>query len=388
MAQGAIDLRADEDPLVRLLAELVARDTTNPPGHEREICAFLEGYLGEAGITTRTMEFEPGRASICAELPGREPGAFLLSAHLDTVKLADGWHTDPLLLTEAGGRLYGLGACDMKGGVVAMVRAFLEVARRGKPRHALRLLLSADEEIHYRGASQFQREGLTDGALFAIVAEPSAGKILVGERGEFWVGVHFTGKEAHGSTPHEGVSAVQACARFLAAVEARMKSAPPIAPFGPTTFNAGRIAGGRQVNIVADGCMAELDFRVGSEAERDRIAALLDEEGARATQAGGSYRRETISWVKSFHTDADEPYVAALRRAYRETLGREAEISTAPYCTDQPSLFPGDYPPCVIFGPGDIAQAHQPNEYTTRESLREVSAVVNELTGTSPAPLT
>ena len=376
MAQDAAGLRADKDPLVSLLAELGARDTTNPPGHEKEICGFLADYLGERGVKTRTMEFEPGRASICAELPGREPGAFLLSAHLDTVKLAEGWRTDPFALTERDGRLYGLGAADMKGGVVAMVHAFLEVARRGRPRHALRLLLSADEEIHYRGASQFQREGLTEGALFAIVAEPSAGKILVGERGEFWVRVHFTGKEAHGSTPHEGVNAVLACARFLAEVESRMRSAPPIAPFGPTTFNAGRIAGGRQVNIVADGCLAELDFRVGSEAERDRIAALLDEEGVQATPPGGSYRRETISWVKSFHTDADEPRVASLRRAYRETLGREAEISTAPYCTDQPSLFPGDYPPCVIFGPGDIAQAHQPNEYTTRQSLREITAVV------------
>ncbi len=376
MAQGGADLRGDADPLVALLAELVARDTTNPPGHEREICAFLASYLAERGVASRTVEFEPGRASLSAEIPGREPGSLLLSAHLDTVALADGWRTDPLRLTERDGRLYGLGACDMKGGVAAMVHAFLEVARRGRPRHTLRLLLSADEEIHYRGAAKLRADGLTDGALFAIIAEPSAGRILVGERGEFWVRVHFAGKEAHGSTPHEGVNAVLACARFLAAVEARMRSAPAVPPFGPTTFNAGRIAGGRQVNIVADGCLAELDFRVGSEAERGRIAALLDEEGARATPAGGSFRWETISWVKSFHTAEDEPYVAALRRACRETLGREAEISTAPYCTDQPTLFPGEYPPCVIFGPGDIAQAHQPNEYTTRASLREMTAVV------------
>jgi succinyl-diaminopimelate desuccinylase len=362
--------------LIGLLASLVACGSANPPGDEEAVCALLAGKLAEAGVPFRTLAFAPKRPSLVAEIPGREPGAFILSGHLDTVAPTAAWRTDPLTLVEEEGRLYGLGACDMKGGVAVLVTAFLEIARRGRPRHTLRLLLAADEENAYRGAAHLQQEGLLEGALFAVEAEPSAGRVLLGEPGEYWVRARFRGREAHGSTPHEGVNAILPCARFLSALEDRMRQAPSVPPFGPTTMNPGRIGGGRQVNIVPDACVAELDFRPGSEAERDRLAALLEEEGKRAAGAEGGFELEKISWLRPCFTPAEDPRVRAFLAAARTAAGREVPAAMATYCTDLPTLFPGQSPPFVIFGPGDIHQAHQPNEYVTRTSLLESAAIL------------
>lgn len=370
-----------EPSLVDLLADLVAIDSINPPGRETAVCEFLVRHLEARGIVPRVLSFEPGRPSLAAEIPGERPGAFVLSGHLDTVAPAEGWHTPPLSLVERDGRLYGLGACDMKGGVAVLVHAFLEMAGRGRPRHTLRLLLSADEEERYLGAAHFHQQGLLDDALFAIVAEPSGGKVQVAEMGPYWVRVRFTGKEAHGSTPHEGVNAALAGARFLAALEGRMKQAPPRGPLGPTIWSPGKITGGRQINIVPDACTLEIDFRVGSDPERDAVATLLNEEGARATPPGGGFSWEIVNSVPAKSADRDDPLVMSFRRAYAVALGREPEVTIAPYCTDLPNLFPGPNPPFVIFGPGDIAQAHQPDEFTTRESLRDALAVVTGFLG-------
>lgn len=360
-------------PVEALLGDLVALDSATPPGGEEAMASFLAGRLSVPGVQIHTVAFAPGRVSLVAERPGREPGAILLSGHLDTVAPAEGWTTPPHALTARGTRLHGLGACDMKGGVAALVLAFLGAAARGTPRHTLRLLLSADEEDRYRGAARMREAGFTRDATFLVVAEPTGGRVLVAERGAFWVRALFRGREAHGSTPEQGVSATLACARFLGAMERHLAQSPPVPPFGPTSWNPGVVMGGRQVNIVADSCFTEVDFRVGSLGERDRVVALLEQEGARS---GAAFTWELLDWSPPCVTAEEDPQVQAFLRVAEKTLGRPVEVGVAHYCTDLPMLFPERPPPFVIWGPGDIRQAHQPDEFVERASLLEAAAVL------------
>jgi succinyl-diaminopimelate desuccinylase len=369
--------RAEE--LTRLLESLVVIPSANPPGEEGAICQWIARWLEVKGIASHEIAFAPGRPSLWAEIPGREAGAVLLSGHLDTVRPAAGCKSDPFASRLEGARLYGLGATDMKGGVAMLLQTFREVAERarreGPPRHSLRLLLSADEEDIYRGAGALAQAGLTKDALFTLVAEPTDGQILVGERAEFAIRVSFTGKEAHGSTPGEGVNALLACTRFALELQDRLTAWPPDPRLGPATINIGRMEGGRQVNIVPDEAWAELDIRLGSEEVRARAIALIEEAGHR--WAGpGRFTWSAIRDNRALCAPLEDPFLRSLVAAYVECRGEEPGFGVATFCTDLPSLYPQGQPAFAIFGPGDIAQAHQPEEFIELSSLERESAVL------------
>lgn len=357
-----------------LISSLVAIPSPNPPGDERPLAAWIAAWLDRRGIPSALLDYAPGRSSLTATIPGREGGALLLCGHLDTVSPGGasgaaspkGWQADPYLPRLVGDRLFGLGATDMKGGVAMLLEAFAAVAERarreGPPRCSLRLLLSADEEDGYRGAEAMTKAGLVEDALFTLIAEPTAGQVLVGERGEFWLRASFFGKEAHGSTPAEGINAVMACARFLLEIQSKVEELPSTSLLGKATLNVGRIEGGRQVNIVPDRAKAELDIRLGSEEAKASIIAALEEEGSKAA-APGRFSWETISYKRPMVTLLENPFLQMLAGAYTLVRGERPLWEAATYCTDLPTLFPTGSPAFALFGPGDIAQAHQPEEW-------------------------
>jgi len=382
-----------------LISSLVAIPSPNPPGNEGLLVAWIAAWLDRRGISSTVVDFGPGRSSLAATIPGREGGALLLSGHLDTVSPSSasnkcdspkGWQADPYLPRIEGDRLFALGATDMKGGVAMLLEAFLAIAERarreGPPQYSLRLLLSADEEDSYRGAGALAEAGLVKDALFTLVAEPTAGQILVGERGEFWLRASFHGKEAHGSTPTLGINAAMACARFLLAIQSRINALPPTPLLGGATLNVGRIEGGRQVNIVPDFAQAELDIRLGSEEVKTSIIAALEEEGAKAA-APGRFSCETISYKRPMAAPLEDPFLQMLADAYTLVRGERPQWGVATFCTDLPTLFPIGSPAFALFGPGDIAQAHQPEEWIDLRLWERDAAVLERFLANALFPI-
>lgn len=361
--------------LSSLLADLVAIPTANPPGGEEAIAFFLQRMLADQGLTSALYPYGEGRASLYAEIPGRQPGSLILSGHLDTVPPSPNWSFPPFLVSEQDGQHFGLGTADMKGGVAMLLEGFCQVARRGLPLHTLKLMLTADEEGDFGGAKSIQRTGLAEDALFALVAEATNGRTMVGERGLFWPRLHFQGKEAHGSTPSQGINAIEAAGRTLTPLLEWARSLPPVALFGPPTLNPGWIEGGRQPNIVAESCRLDLDFRYGQECEREALIGCLEELG-HSSLPGIRFHWETKKAVRPLFTPLDDPWVIALRGAEAAEKSDAEPPGVVSYCTDLPVLFPRTAPPCVIFGPGDIRQAHQPDEYISLASLEESSRVL------------
>lgn len=363
-----------QDDLFALLKKLIAVNTSNPPGNEAEICHFIRALLNEWGISSSLLSFAPGRTSLYCEIKGREPGSIVLSGHLDTVRPAEGWLSDPFLAQKEGGRIYGLGAADMKSGMALLLNCARKIKERGAPRLSLKILLSADEEDQYRGAASFADAGLLDDACFVLVAEPTGGEILFGEKAELWLSLEFFGKEAHGSTPNEGVNAILDCSHFLLSLMEKMRNVPPRSYFGSPTLNVGKIEGGRRINIVPDFCRAELDFRLGADEEKDWLIHFLNQEVEGRNDASLSW--QVISYKRPLLSNFDSCMVQTFRKTFELKTKRTASLRTATFCTDLPTLFSQNPPPFVIFGPGDIKMAHRPNEYVEIVSLEEAELVL------------
>ncbi|MGQ9477116.1 MAG: M20 family metallopeptidase [Candidatus Bipolaricaulia bacterium] len=364
---------------IALARSLIRIRSVNPPGNEEEIARYIRGYLYESGLEAELVPLdEPGRSSLVGRLPGRERGSIVLCGHLDTVAVEEDepWTKPPFEGLIEDGRLYGRGAADMKGGLAVILQAARLLAAKGRrsPRKTLLLALTADEEQGYRGAETLIERDFFADAEFMVVAEPTDGKVFIGEKGELWLRARFLGRAAHGSTPELGASAVLPAAAFCTRLNSEAAKLPAVEGLGKTTLNIGRFHGGWRVNIVPDRAEVELDFRVISEEAKERAIELVKRLGEEAAKrAGTGFEHELLSYHPPVFSDRNDGYV-------REFLARAGEAApgpgVAPYCTDAATIIPKAQIPFVLFGPGSIALAHRPDEYVELGSLERALEVL------------
>jgi len=355
-----------------LTRRLVGIRSVNPPGEEDRIIGYVEDLLKRAGIRCKQVPLEAGRSSLIARLPGEGGGSVVFCGHVDTVATDDAqWTGPPLEPRQEGDRLYGLGSADMKSGVAAILTLALSVA---KQRLALKtdlvLALTADEEQAYRGAGSLAASGLIDDAQFLLIPEPTGGKAYCGQKGELWVETTFTGRAAHGSMPHLGVNTILPAASFCLSLAQAAGSFPEVPGRGRTSLNVGQINGGWQVNVVPDQTRVRLDSRIISLEERQGILDLINATGSKAAAAvGAGFSLSIFNDVAPILSDPSHPMVRAFLAAVSAQTGSTVEVEIAPYSTDGVAIVPKLGIPLVIYGPGDIAQAHQPDEYVALSSI-------------------
>jgi acetylornithine deacetylase/succinyl-diaminopimelate desuccinylase-like protein len=355
----------------KLLAELVALPSVNPAflpgGHpdagEQRVAEFLAATAARAGLEVDLVPVLPGRPNLIARLrpAGSVRQTILLAPHLDTVVAEPG----QFVPRRRNGRLYGRGACDTKGSVAAMLDALLELARQpGRPQHTEIIFAGlADEENWQAGSRALVESGLR--ADLAIVGEPTRLQAVTAHKGSVWLELTTRGRAAHGSTPQLGRNAVLAMARVVVALETRYAAAlrrrrHPL--LGTGTVNVGRIAGGRQPNIVPDDCTILVDRRtLPGETE----AGVLRELGAffRAQKLVVRTASTKAAACPALETPVAHPPVRAFLASLRQTRPLGVD-----YFCDAAVLAAGGIP-SVVFGPGDIAQAHTVDEWISLRSL-------------------
>jgi acetylornithine deacetylase/succinyl-diaminopimelate desuccinylase-like protein len=363
-----------------LLRELVARPSVNPaflpPGHSRageeNVAQFLAAEARRAGLDTAFQKVLPHRRNLLIKFApsGKTRRRILLAPHLDTVNGAD----DQFLPRLAKGRFYGRGACDTKGSVAAMFTALRTLAQSGPRPKETEIILAAlvDEEIGHAGASTLARSGLK--ADLAIIGEPTRLQIVTAHKGALWLELRARGKSAHGSCPELGRNAVHEMAKIVDALEtdyaAALKKKPSHPLLGRGTVNVGSIRGGTQPNIVPALCVASIDRRTlpgeTLRSVRREIQTILRARGLRAE----------IAETQSLHcgpmeTDPSLPLV----RQFFHLAGQKKPQGATFFC-DGAILREGGIP-SVVFGPGDIAQAHTADEWI---DLRSLDAAAHLLT--------
>ncbi len=359
---------AEKKELNELLQGLIQIKSVNPPGNENQIANFIREFLLKNNIHSNLVPLEEGRSSVISKIEGEEVRNITLCGHIDTVRVKEEDWTKPAFqgLIE-NGKMYGRGASDMKGGVAAILYAAVLLKRREIiPKKTVQLVLTADEEWGYRGAKNLVDGGYFDRTDFLIITEPSNLQVSTGEKGELWIRAKFYGKSAHGSTPEVGVNTIIPGSEFVVNITERYEKIFKADPFwGKTSMNIGQFHGGVQVNIVPNYSEIQLDFRVISEEDKEKAVRLVRKTGEEiAKKYRVRFKQEIFNYHPPISTSPDNHYV----EKFLQATGAKEVIITK-YCTDGATIIPMKRMPFIIFGPGDIAQAHQNDEYIELKSL-------------------
>jgi succinyl-diaminopimelate desuccinylase len=370
----------------KLLRELIALPSVNPAflpaGHrnagERQVTEFLTSVAAKAGLEIDLRPVLPGRSNLLARLSpsGSVHHRLLLAPHLDTVDAAEHQFTPRKTL----GRLYGRGACDTKGSVAAMFSALSLLARSSnRPKHTEIVFAGLiDEENVQAGSRALVAEGFV--ADLAIVGEATRLKVVTAHKGSLWLQLQTQGRSAHGSRPELGRNAVHAMAKVVDAIETeyaavlRQRRHPLL---GHPTVSVGAIRGGMQANIVPDFCVISVDRRTlpgENEAGVHReLLALLKKKKLKGVLTSGKQDP-----CLPLETDPRLPFV----RQFLTSAGQRQPVGMYYFC-DASVLSQGGIP-SVVFGPGDIAQAHTSDEWISLESLARAEAMLVRFFQTLP----
>ncbi|MEM8824276.1 MAG: acetylornithine deacetylase, partial [Pseudomonadota bacterium] len=356
-----------------ILDKLVAFPTVSRRSN-LELVDWVEDYLSGHGVTARRVYDATGKkAALYANVGPEVDGGIVLSGHTDVVPV-DGqdWSSDPFTVTERDGKLYGRGTCDMKG-FDALALAMVPVALASDVKRPLQIALSYDEEIGCLGAPPMIDDMVEHlpRAAAAIIGEPSMLKPVTGHNASVIHDIHVHGFEVHSSNLPKGVSAIHEAGRILGWVndwnEKLMAETPnPIsAAFDPphTTAHVGIIHGGTAHNITAADCHFKLGFRVPAGDDLERHVTALDTFLTDLNVTLNAKRPEAgVTWTRSNAVPALTPET----HGTAETLIRRLTGDNAPhvvtYGTEAGQFQERGYS-AVVCGPGDIAQAHQPDEW-------------------------
>lgn len=357
----------------QLLDRLVSFPTVSR-GTNLDLIDWLEGYLTGHGIPChRHWNEDRTKAALVAHAGPLIPGAVVLSGHSDVVPV-DGqdWTGDPWTVVERDGRLYGRGTCDMKGYVALAVWALVEGQGRGLAR-PLQLALSYDEELGCTGAPpmiQTLRQVFPLGDV-ALIGEPSRMGLINGHKGGTGFHVHVKGYEVHSSRLPYGVSAVMEGARlihWLNTRNAEIQAAPPTpqaAMFDPpfTTLHVGQIKGGTANNITAADCHFSIEMRVVSDEVLEHHAqSVVDQAAAFAAGMQAIHPEAGITLTRFFGVPGLKPEPGGAAETLVRKLTGQNSAGVVSYGTEAGQFQEAGYS-AVVCGPGDIAQAHQADEY-------------------------
>jgi len=380
---------ADTDArLLQLLERLIGFDTTSDRSN-LAIVGFVADYLAGFGVASTLVPDEAGgKAALYASIGPHVEGGVVLSAHTDVVPSAgQAWSSDPFRLTRRAGRLYGRGAADMKGFIAAVLAAVPGFVR-SPLRRPVHIALSYDEEVGCLGVRPLSRHmaGRVAAPEAVIVGEPTRLRPVNAHKSGYRMVSVVTGREAHSSVPAWGVNAIVYAARLIALIErlgARLAALPGgddrfVPPHA--TVSVGEIAGGTAHNIVPN--FARVVWGIRGMPDTD-VPALVDEIGARVEATLASEMR--AAWPSCAITTEIASSILPLRprpnspaeALIAELSGRE-RMEAVSYGTDA-GFFDAIGWPAVVCGPGDIAEAHKPDEFIAEAQLRACGALLERL---------
>ncbi|MCR4412239.1 MAG: M20 family metallopeptidase [Thermoguttaceae bacterium] len=384
------------DP-IEILHELVAIPSVNPMGEgpmgadgpEAKLTSYLERLFNRLGAACFRQPAEPGRDNLVARFDGEVAAKnggrlVLLGVHQDTVPTT-GMTIPPWTPTVRDGRLYGRGACDIKGGMAAMLAAvsrLVEGPSTGRP--SVVVACTVNEEYGFSGVKALCRLWAQEPAFLprkpdlAVVAEPTELQVVVAHKGVLRWRCHARGKAAHSSRPETGDNAIYKMARAVLAIQRYQNEVVaglgthPLC--GPATVSVGTIRGGVSVNTVPDRCTIEIDRRLApsekpQEAYRHLVSYLARHAGTSDPLEHDPPYMEGLP----LSDEANSALADRLCGVAREVIGNCRKIGV-PYATDGAFLAAAGIP-TVVFGPGSIAQAHTADEWIALEQVKQAADI-------------
>ncbi|MEP1614430.1 MAG: acetylornithine deacetylase [Roseobacter sp.] len=372
-----------------IMTQLIAFPTVS---HESNIplIDWVADYLASHGIEShRYIDPEQPKHALFAHVGPWNEGAIVLSGHTDVVPVeGQAWDTDPFEVIQKNGKYYGRGTCDMKGFDALAIWALVEAHDAGITR-PLQIALSFDEEVGCTGAPpmiEAMQPVLPKGAA-VIVGEPSMMQAVCGHKGGTGFDTHVHGFEVHSSLLDRGVNAIMYGAKLIDWANDQNVANRDTAPgalaqaFDPpyTTLHVGKISGGTAHNITAKDCHFAMDFRVVPGESKEVWEGEYREKVAQVQAMMQAVVPETsIEVTERFNVPALTPEEDGLAETLVRSLTGDNANHVVSYGTEAGQFQQAGYS-AVICGPGDIAQAHQPNEFISVEQFDAGHAFMQRL---------
>jgi acetylornithine deacetylase/succinyl-diaminopimelate desuccinylase len=366
------------------LAALVAINTENPPGHELEAARHLQVLLEAEGFDLSLSEYKPGRVNVIATYANGPGPTFAFNTHIDTVPAGEGWSTDPFVLHEADGKLYGRGSCDAKGPMVAMIEATrMLIACRERWSGTLMAVFTADEEIASEGAKHYVAHQPPH-IDFAVIGEPTSNAAFTAHKGSLRPLVRVHGVTAHSGTPHLGENAIYRAGQLLGLIEEHHEHSVKChchALVGEASLTVTRINGGHADNVLPGACDLLLDRRMVPGEDENQVKAEIDQLLALANERFG-VRAEVIEYKATTggatETALAEPIVQASLAACREhNHGNAGPFGFQGGCDLVHFRSLGTTG--TVIGPGTLAVAHKPDEFVPIDEFIAASLIYRDI---------
>jgi acetylornithine deacetylase/succinyl-diaminopimelate desuccinylase-like protein len=340
--------------MVDMLAELI-KIPSDSFSDKQEVLDYVQSFTDQ--IHMRNTLF--GDSTAPALLAEYGQAGVVFSGHLDTPPIGDYWSFSQSQL--AGGRMYGRGAADMKGTVIAMLQAAQDLVARKIP---VALALTTDEETSMQGAMALAKTLPLRRAKAIVVGEPTGLRVAHAEKGVLDLAIETRGKAAHGAMPHLGENAISKMMRILRGLEGfKGRIAHP--ELGMVTMNIGTFAGGNRINVVPNKATSEVDIRFPPPYSPDQLYKEI-EEHLRRIKTPFTLRR--ILSMPSVQIDPNSDHVRNLQEIAATESAVLVHASEAVYYSQI-------NPRVVIFGAGDEELSHQANEYVKVEAVARASEV-------------
>jgi succinyl-diaminopimelate desuccinylase len=361
--------------LIKLTQDLIRIDSQNPNGNEHEIARWVKAYLERIGIPARLYEFRPKRTNVVATLAGRDKTkSLLITPHLDTVPAGSAWKYDPFAGKIVGAKMYGLGATDCKGNLACALETINSLAEEKiELGYDLVFAATANEE----SGSEFGLITLLDKGILkptqAMVLDADDFEVVVTQKGLIHLRIMIRGVKAHGAYPWLGVNAIDIALKVLADLKRMRSRYCPNKFLKPPTMNIGTIKGGDKVNVVADRCEFELDFRYLPGMSADALLRTIRKITARHAK---KFEIEIQGVQKPYDICPDHPLVSGLRNA-----GKKLKVACPIRGSEGATVitfFQDKSIPAIATGFGSEGMAHMADEYVLVDNLYKGSLVLEE----------
>jgi succinyl-diaminopimelate desuccinylase len=407
------EIDARRDALVSTTQDLIRIPTLNPPGDKyHDICSYLQARLERSGFSTELIRAKGAlgdsektpRWNIIARHEGATSGECVhFNSHTDVVHVGKGWTRDPFAAEIEDDRIYGRGACDMKGGLAAsIIAAEAFIASHPDYAGAIEISGTADEETGgFGGVAYLAEQGYfnPDRVQHVIIPEPlNKDRICIGHRGVWWAEIETKGRIAHGSMPFLGDCAVRHMGAVLAEMEkilfprlAEQQTEMPVAPEAArrSTLNINSIHGGlaepdadytgMPSACVPDRCVITIDRRFLIEEDLAEVKAEIDQlmQKVARDRPDFSYEIRDLFEVHPVLADKKAPIVTTVSDAIRDVMGVDPAFVVSPGTYDQKHIDRiGKLKNCIAYGPGILELAHQPDEWISITDMLDSARVM------------
>jgi acetylornithine deacetylase len=367
---------------VKILTDLIGFKTISGEDNS-SLINYCDEILKKLGATSfKTFDDEKKRVNLFATLKAKKNGgkkSIILSGHTDVVPVSKGWTTDPFKATIKGDKLFGRGACDMKG-FIACTLAYAPIFSKANLDRDIHFSFTFDEETACQGApiliKELKNKGIKDG--ICIIGEPTNMKIIDAHKGCYEYTTYFKGLAGHSSAPHKGVSAVEYATRYVnKLIELRKKlreRSPKNSIFDPphSTLSIGGIFGGIAHNVIADKCQVNWETRpvvkedaIFLNSELDKYAAEVLLPEMKKIFPHSSIEKKIIGEIIGFDRDETSDACELISNLTGDNSRQVVSFGT------EAGLFQEIGISTVVCGPGSIEQAHKIDEYIVLDELKK-----------------